>query len=161
MGSPLLKMKKHFKILKHLFDRFYGLSLSDKLLLMEVGVLLAFLRFILKFIPLNRIYPLLKKNPSKPVYNYKDQLNYTSRIIWAVEKSGKYLLKKKCLAQALAVHLLLNKKRIKNELEIGFIRNRNNYSAHAWIKSGDKVLIGDNQRLHLYFRIPLMQSKVL
>jgi len=75
-----------------------------------------------------------------------------------VERSGNYLLKTKCLAQALAVHILLNRKRIINKIQIGFIKGGNKLSAHAWVNAEDIILTGDSPGLQLYFKIPLKGS---
>ena len=134
---------------------------KDPWILMEAGLALIFFRVSLKFIPFNKFYLVLKiflKTPRRP---YTDRLNYTYRVVKSVNRCGHYLVRGKCLPQALAVHVLLNNKRIFNDLHVGFNKTANVYSAHAWIEAENKILIGEVKNIHSYFSIfPVIKSQI-
>lgn len=132
---------------------FYQLSQADKKLLTKSVGLLFLLKILLKLIPVNRIYSAIKALHKEPYYTYTDFLGFTEKVVWSVEKTGNLVVKSQCLAKALAVHFLLNQKRIANTLEIGFVQEKNKLSAHAWIRAEEKILIGDTTNLKFYFRV--------
>jgi hypothetical protein len=140
-----------YRILQH----FLRVPLQVKLLLIKASLLLIFLRILLKVSSVNKIYPLINFFLKKPSCSYKDHLAYTARVVWAIEKSGKYLLRTRCLAEAIAVQILLNKRRIATKLRIGFIKDKDRFSAHAWVTADNKILIGNTQAIPYYFKIAL------
>jgi len=74
---------------------------------------------------------------------------------------GKYILRRKCLAQALAGKILLALRGIHTQLNIGFIKYSKEYSAHAWLILENQAIIGKENCLERYIIIPIKQSKVL
>ena len=154
-GSSKTFDMRNFRTLRRLFFRFMDLSLNDQLFIIRVVLLLILLRISLKLIPFHVLYFIIKFFLHKTAYSFTEHLKYTNRVIWAVETLGRYLLRTKCLAQALAVHILLNRKGIDNSIRIGFIKNKNRLSAHAWIKAGETILTGASQNLPFYFNIPI------
>jgi hypothetical protein len=112
---------------------------------------------LLKVVTVTKLYAVLKLFLKKPLYSFHEHLFYTQKIIAAVEQSGRYLLRTKCLAEALAVHILLNKKRIKNHIEIGFIKCKSRWTAHAWVQVENEILIGGKQSL-FYYNLNLQQG---
>jgi hypothetical protein len=139
--------------------QFLNLKFEDQLLMIEASALLIFLRISLRKIPANKLYGFLSPFLKKPIYSYSKHIDYTNKVIKAVLRSGHYLLKKKCLAQAMAVHiLLLNKRRIYNNLYVGFIRHGEIIYGHAWVEADEKILIGDTKGLYYYFIVSLSTS---
>jgi len=141
----------------HRIKKFWYLPYADKKIFIKAFIILAFFRIILKFVPVNTLHIIIKPFFKKPLYSYTSFLSYTYKVIWAVEKAGSFVLRKKCLPQALAVQIMLNKKRINNDLEIGFIKQKGGFTAHAWVTAEDIVLMGDNNKLDFYFKIPLQK----
>ncbi|WP_405511802.1 lasso peptide biosynthesis B2 protein [Spirosoma sp. KNUC1025] len=137
------------------FSKFTRLSLSDKLLIIQSAILVVGLRFFLKFISFTKLYHILKFFYRKPTYYYREYLDYTMKARWAVNIAGNNLLRTRCLGKALALQILLNRRRIISDLHIGYIRLKTSTSAHAWLTSGDSILIGDDSNIHLYFQIPI------
>ena len=122
-------------------------------MLIKVCVILITFRVLLKFIPLDRLYSVIHIFLKKPVHAYTEYPIYTNRVLWAVGRTGHYLLRTKCLAQALTIHLLLNNKRIFNEIHIGFSGSAGGDSGHAWIEAGDRVLTGEGAGIQRYFKL--------
>ena len=145
-----MKVRSAYRI----FTRIRKYAWQDQLLVISVAFLLLVLRASLKFWRFDVLYSFINSFKRKPIYSYKQHADYTQKAVQIVEKSGKYLLKTKCLAQALAVHVLLNKKRIANTIHLGFVKNRKSFTAHAWVRAEDKILTGFDHRLSLYFRLP-------
>jgi hypothetical protein len=150
-----VEMIRRYHVLHKLFLLFFRIPLADKLLLIQASLILIFLRLLLKLFPVNKLFPFINFFLKEPYYSYQDHLEYTKRVVWSIEKSGKYFLRTRCLAEAIAVQILLNKKRIINNIQIGFIKGKGNFSAHAWVVADNKILIGDNQALSYYFKITM------
>lgn len=146
-------MRKYQLGFRRKISKFIELPFRDQLLLAETFVLLVLIRFCLTLLPFDKLYSIIKIFLNKATCKYTDHINYTNKIVWSVELTGQYVLKEKCIAQALAVHIFLNRKRIGNTLQIGFLRCRNDNCAHAWVKTEDAILIGGSRKLHLYFQV--------
>jgi hypothetical protein len=148
-------MRHYFKVLRRVFGSFLKVPFEDKLLLVKASGLLIFFRLLLKFIALNNLHFFVRFFLKKPSCSYQDNLYYTTKVVWAIEKSGKYILRTRCLAEALAVQVLLNKKKIFSNLQIGFVKDKSKISAHAWVIADNKILIGDTHTIPYYFKITL------
>jgi len=78
----------------------------------------------------------------------------TETVAWAIRAAGRFLPFATCLPRALATHLLLCRKGCASALKIGVTRDLDGrFLAHAWIESGDCVVIGTLPDLARY--IPL------
>ena len=65
------------------------------------------------------------------------------RLAWVVGVASRFVPKATCLAQALALHVLLQQAGYEVFLHIGVTNNEEgNLKAHAWIESQGRVLIG-------------------
>lgn len=65
------------------------------------------------------------------------------KIAWAVETAGRHVPKATCLTQAIAGKLLLTGAGYRSHLHLGVAKDKDgHFLAHAWLKSGGKVLIG-------------------
>ena len=149
--------------LKRAIDKaqaFSRLTLAEKLMLVQASALLIFLRVLLKWVPAHRMSLLIDRYLRKTDADLKDHLPFAYRVIWAVETAGHYVLRTRCLAEAFAARILLNRKRIRNQLKIGVIRNPHKQSAHAWLEADNEVIIGNNPLLPFYWIIPMPQRDV-
>jgi len=64
-----------------------------------------------------------------------------------------------CLTQALAAHVLLRRQGYPTLLHIGVLRGEEGrLEAHAWLKSGDKVVIGGGE-LERYTVLALLEGE--
>jgi len=68
------------------------------------------------------------------------------RVVWAVVASSRVVPHATCLTQALAGRMLLARHGYPSRLHIGVARGEaGSLEAHAWLESGDRVVIGDQQ----------------
>ena len=68
------------------------------------------------------------------------------RIAWAVELASRYIPQAACLTQSLAANILLHRAGYGAELHLGVGKDDNGrFEAHAWVESGERVLIGGRQ----------------
>jgi hypothetical protein len=64
-------------------------------------------------------------------------------IAWTVRAAGRRIPRSTCLVEALSVQLLLAMRGYRSELRIGVARDdRQNFTAHAWVEVGGRVLVG-------------------
>lgn len=134
-------------------EKLFYLSRADKILLCKAVMLLLVLRVLLKFIPVSKLYRFVKSISKPPRSTQSVFPGYTKSVIYAVEVAGNHIPGSKCLPKALAVHILLNAKGIENKIEIGFIKYKKSFSAHAWVIAKNRV-IGESE-VKFYFRVPL------
>jgi Transglutaminase-like superfamily len=62
---------------------------------------------------------------------------------WAVHAAARRMPWVTCLARALALQRLLARRGHVSELRVGVAKAGQDFSAHAWLVRGDRVLIGD------------------
>jgi hypothetical protein len=62
---------------------------------------------------------------------------------WAVHAAVRRMPWVTCLARALALQRLLARRGHASELRVGVAKAGQDFSAHAWLVRGDRVLIGD------------------
>ena len=65
------------------------------------------------------------------------------RIARCVVFISKFVPKATCLTQAIAAQIMLSRCKISSTIFIGIaIPGRNEFSAHAWLESGERILLG-------------------
>jgi hypothetical protein len=71
-----------------------------------------------------------------------------------VERASRAIPGATCVPQALAAHRMLARRGYTSKIVIGVERNQlNKVAAHAWVVSGDQIIIGGTQRSLERFRI--------
>ena len=151
--KPYKRGSRYLRVLLQLTFYFFRKSLKDQWLIASACILLIFCRISLKVAPVNRVYFLFSLFFRTQVYPYSEYIDYTSRVIFVVERCGHYLLRKRCLAQALTIHFLLNRKRIINSIRIGFTWTKTSFSGHAWVQAGEKMLTTEDKSIRVYFTL--------
>lgn len=82
------------------------------------------------------------------------------KVAWAVMVASHYIPGARCLAQALATQVLLERRGYTTLLRIGFTRDKGEpMSAHAWVESGGRVAIGGAGNMARYIPVPLSEVK--
>jgi hypothetical protein len=128
-------------------SKFWKLSLTDKLLLVEALFLLGLAQVGLRTLPFATLRVVLTK--ISRVAARKSALTNTSaerrRIIWAVEAVGQHFPAiGTCLTQALAAYVLLRRRGHETNLRIGVSRDQaGKFAAHAWLEQEGAILIGE------------------
>ena len=118
--------------------RFLNLSRSDKRLLLHCVWVVAAVRVVLTFLPHQAVIRLLRERI--PSLGEGDQ---AARIVWAVGMAARLVPRASCLTQALAAQMLLARAGHQSNLRIGVAKHgESRFIAHAWLLSGERVLIG-------------------
>jgi len=63
-------------------------------------------------------------------------------LVWAVRAASRYFTHASCLTQALALEALLLAAGREARLQLGVSKDSGVFKAHAWVVSGDEIVIG-------------------
>ncbi len=124
-----------------LLQRLWSLSVDEVLLFLEVLFLLAFMAFSLRRKPLQGILRHLPRATSlkKSLDPYRRK-----QVVWAVNAAARrFPVFRNCLVQALAVYVLLTRRRVASVLLIGSPMNAETFTAHAWVEVGGLPVFGE------------------
>ncbi len=131
--------------------KFLNLSSGERHLLIKTWILLGVIRLGLELVPFSTLRKLLLK---LTVFFHGLEKDFSEEyLVWSVAVVSPYVPKTTCLAQALAVQLLLQRAGHQARLHIGVhygIGGR--LEAHAWVESQGRILIGGfdtNRYTHL------------
>ena len=117
-------------------------SIPELLLLIRVAMLVCAVRIGLwfgSFQIVRRIVAFLAT--TGPTRTTRFSVEQLSRAVAGVSR---YVPRATCLTQALALHILLRRRRLQSRIRIGVAKQDGGpFEAHAWVESDDKVLIGD------------------
>ena len=126
--------------------KFKNLSFKEKKLLTECIITLVKTSLLIEFFPLKWI----KRELGAPVTNANIDNNYSydeiivKQIIKNIYRASKLIpWKIKCYPQALTGKILLKKNKINSYLYLGLNKDRHTLHAHAWLKVGNKIIIGN------------------
>ena len=123
--------------------RFLRLPAADQALLVRSAVTLGAVRMGLWLLPhrfLRRILSAVTRREAPP----RGAQAPPDRIAWAVMVASRYVPSTAtCLPRALAAHVLLARSGHATQLRIGVARGADGaFEAHAWVASGEKILVG-------------------
>ena len=135
--------------LRRTFTAAWRLGWQDWRLLAEAGGCLVAARLAVWFVPFRRIANRLgDKMAESPAEDTEAQRAAAARIGWAVRALGRRLpWMSQCLVQAVAATWMLQRRRIPSTLYFGLAKDTGGeLKAHAWVRSGTKVLTGAKGR---------------
>ncbi len=117
-------------------------SLEDWGLLLEAGFTLARARLLVRRTPFPK---LAKRFGQLDLETPKDTPNQKAeKIGWAVKTAAKCVpWRSECLEQAVCAKLTLKQKRYPSTMYFGTLRNGLALQAHAWVRCGNLVVVGD------------------
>jgi hypothetical protein len=122
-------------------NKFLRLSFSEKILLVRIWVLLAITRLGLSLLPFTTLRKIL--TVISPLIARDGEALSEDLLVWAVGAASRYVPRATCLAQALAVQLLLKQSGRQASLHIGVNGVEGDHlDAHAWVVSQGRVLFG-------------------
>ncbi len=127
--------------------KFFRLSLSERLLILEAAFLLGLARLAVIVLPFRWIARVLKRqNNICAVGETADQsvLLIQRRVSWAIRRTGVYTpWRSNCLAKAIAGRFMLRRRRIPSTIYFGMAKDdAGQFQAHAWLSCGETSLIG-------------------
>ena len=133
--------------------KFFRRSALEQRLFLEALSWLAISRLAILVVPFRRIAPFLGHTMAETPIGPLEFPFLAGRVSWAVQTASRYALRdSKCLAQAIATKMMLKRREIPSTVYLGLLKEGcNGLSAHAWVRSGDKVLTGASG--HRQFRV--------
>ena len=164
MVLPLLQALKSNGSLRGSMKRlhkFLSLTPSDRVLLINALLLLGAIRLGLKLLPFQTLRRLLARI-AQPIRTLPEiEKASVDKVAWAVMVASHYIPGARCLAQALATQVLLERRGYPTQLRIGFTRDKGGQmSAHAWVESEGRVAIGGVANMAHYIPVPLQEVEV-
>jgi hypothetical protein len=140
--------------------KFINLTPGDRLLLVRTLLLLGAVRLGLKLLPFQTLRSLLASFSQPTAKLQMSDPTYVDRVVWAVRVASRYVRGVRCLAQALATQVLLEQRGYPTDLRIGFTRSKGGQmSAHAWVESEGRVVIGGSNSPSYYILVPVSLIK--
>lgn len=130
------------------FKTFFELSGTTRWLICKAVVISAFVKFSLVFLPFKVVLKWLGKiNVESDENSNPDSIQTRTNIKTAIEICKRYTFwKTKCFTLAVTCKLLLTKYNLPSTVYIGFYKDKaGKYSGHAWLRSYDMILTGDNE----------------
>lgn len=141
--------------------KFFRLPRSERWLLVKAACLLGAIRVGLRLLPFQTLKRLLD-SVSRPSTESRRTNQFSSdRIAWAVIAASRYVVRDRpCLTQALATQLLLKRRGYPASLRIGVARiGGKQLEAHAWVESGNGIVIVGGGELSRYTPLPAFDEK--
>ena len=138
--------------------KFLSMTPSDRVLLINALLLLGAIRLGLKLLPFQTLRRLLARI-DQPIRTLQEvEKASVDNVAWAVMVASHYIPGARCLAQALATQVLLERRGYPTQLRIGFTRDKGGQmSAHAWVESEGRVAIGGTGNMTSYIPVPLQE----
>jgi len=118
---------------------FWNLSAGDRHLLLAAVATLALCQLALRFLSFQKLQ--LWAGRVKP--GARPGAGTVEASSWAVHAAARRMPWVTCLGRALALQRLLAQRGHASELRVGVAKAGQDFSAHAWLVVGDRVLIGD------------------
>lgn len=132
--------------------KFLNLTMSDRLLLIRALFWLGAIRLGLKLLPFQTLRRLLARMAQPTGRLQAVEKPSVDNVAWAVMVASHYIPGARCLAQALATQVLLERRGYPTQLRIGFTRQM---SAHAWVECEGRVAIGGAGNMARYIPVPI------
>ena len=130
-------------------NKFFGISLTDKLMIIEAFFLTGIIRFCILFVPFSKLAKLSGKYNEESVYKLHDkQIFIGDKVGYIVYLVSKYTpWESKCLVKALTAQTLLRRRKITSTVYLGVAKDQNKkLIAHAWLRCGENIIAGDDER---------------
>lgn len=131
------------------FVKFISLPARLKVLIFESFVLTGITRFAVLFLSFEKLIAriaIYKEESEWEIAEKEKELS--EEVKWAISVVSKRTpWESKCLVKALTALLILKKRRVRTTLYLGVSKNENNkLEAHAWLRSGNAIITGGNER---------------
>ena len=122
------------------------LSSGERRLLAKTALWLSVIRLMLWVLPFRSQRSLLARLEWPTARKPENDVLFPERIAWAIELASRYIPQSTCLTQSLAAKILLHRAGYAAELHLGVGKDDDGqFQAHAWVESGERVLIGGRQ----------------
>ena len=124
--------------------KFVALSGAERMLIVRALATVLVVRAGVSLLPFRRVRAAVDRHTltQRPAVRGGDP----GRIGWAVRAVSGVVPGASCLTQALAAQLLLAQAGQPSELHLGVKRSEQGLVAHAWVTSGEVVVVGGEER---------------
>lgn len=140
--------------------KFIRLPAAERRLLMKAILLLCAVKVGLELLPFRTLRRLLAKLVVLPVgLRHVEDPCSIERVVWAVVLAGRLMPRANtCLTQALTAQVLLLRRGYPALVHIGTLKAEGGeLKAHAWVESGDEVVIGGHE-LEQYTQLAVLEG---
>ncbi len=125
-----------------IIHNFLKLTFEDKCVVIKSFLLLWIIRIMLWIFP----FPVIQRVVSRfTVVSSESHIIPLKKLTWAVDVMSRYVPKATCLTRALTAQILLAGQNYNSNLRIGVSKNNGEFEAHAWLESGDKIVLGESE----------------
>ena len=121
---------------------FLKLSFKDKSIIVKSFLLLWTVRIMLWILPFSVTQKILGRFTAVSDGSHSIPME---KLTWAVAVMSMYVPKATCLTRALAAQILLAGQNYPSNIKIGVSKTEGNFEAHAWLESGDKIVLGQSE----------------
>ncbi|MCI0440308.1 MAG: lasso peptide biosynthesis B2 protein [Chloroflexi bacterium] len=141
--------------------KFLRLPRADKLRLINSAILLLLIRLGLKLMPLRALRRLLSRVGRVREQGSAPTEEAVFRTVWAVNAAGRRVpWASTCLTRALAAQVMLGRIGESSDLHIGVTKDEGGaLQAHAWLEGRGGVIIGGEESLLDFTRLPDVESR--
>lgn len=123
--------------------KFFGLSSSDRSLLIKSLATLYIVRIGLLLLSFKTLWNLLSIITFDKDDDQSVNQAFIDKVVWAVTVTSRYVPGASCLAQALATYMFLRPRVPETNIQIGVLRSDSGeFKAHAWVECQGVVVIG-------------------
>lgn len=117
-------------------------SIVDYRLFIEAWIYLSIAKLMVQLFPFKKIASKLG-TPQQDSSKQTATSSMVDQIELSIVRAVKYVFfTSKCYDQALAVTLMLKRRRVSSTIYFGVYKELNQLIAHAWVKCGDKIVAG-------------------
>ena len=129
----------------NVITRYRSFSCSEKKLAIQILYYLTIAKYYSSFLGIQGLIKRLNHNKTHNLTDPEEK-NIQKVVVLTKSISNKLPWKSRCLQEAIAMKLYLNKQKIKNIIKIGVKKDdSDNLTAHAWLTIDDTIIIGHHK----------------
>jgi hypothetical protein len=138
--------------------KFADLTSAERLLILQIFVMLVGVRLALWWLPFKRLQAFLASVATNGSRSRKARVIPARRMAGFVVAAGRYVPGASCLTQALVAVTVLRRAGHAAVLRLGVGRDaKNDFHAHAWVECDAEVVIGQIETFSSYSPLPSLE----
>lgn len=139
--------------------RFARLPWADQRLLIKSIWLLWGMRIGLRMLPFRTLRRLSARLTRSSAASRPGDDGAIDHVAWAVAAASRFVPGTTCLSRALGSQILLAERGVQANLHIGVARDQVGFRAHAWVRSGDRIVGGAPEETEQFTSLPLLEGE--
>ena len=154
------KLKFRGRILRHKFQQFRRLPSADRGLLLRIAFLVPLIEIGLRIAGFKRVLTPLRKFAVavRPAAIPAAEVERHTRLLLLFHRQLPFT--GRCLARALALWYLLQRRGIATEVRLGIRKHKGQFSAHAWVEYGAQSLEPAVRLSYQAFAAPIFAAAI-